>query len=66
MREETTMMRELLVLFTLLAAVPAQADQRCTAVATEKNLAGPAKTNFIKKCRIEAVSAVTHTPLKRN
>ena len=42
---------------TLLAAFSVSAfaqDQSCTAVATEKRLAGAAKNSFMKKCETEA------------
>ena len=54
MREGTTMMREVLLLVTLLAAAQAQADQTCTAAATERKLTGSAKTSFMRKCQVDA------------
>ena len=44
--------------FVLAAlALPAQAASNCEAQATEKKLAGAAKTSFVKKCEADAGSA---------
>ena len=51
------MIREWLLLATLLAAAQAQADQTCTAAASERKLNGAAKASFIRKCQADARAA---------
>lgn len=52
----------LLVTLMLLAAAPAFADApSCTTTATEKKLAGAAKTSFMKKCETDAAAACDKT-----
>jgi hypothetical protein len=46
-------------LATLFATSALAADQSCDAQATEKKLAGAAKTSFIKKCEKDATAAAT-------
>jgi psiF repeat-containing protein len=50
-------MRGWIVMAALLVAGPALADPTCTAAATEKKLAGAAKTSFMKKCETDAKTA---------
>ena len=45
------------VILSLFAANMAFADAACDAKATEKKLAGAAKTNFLKKCEKDAAAA---------
>jgi hypothetical protein len=45
--------------FTLFATTAFAADQSCEAQATEKKLAGAAKTSFMKKCEKDATAAAT-------
>ncbi len=52
----------LLATMMMLAAAPAFADApSCTATATEKKLAGAAKTSFMKKCTTDAEAACDKT-----
>lgn len=51
------MMRELLLLITLLAAAQAHADQTCGTTATERKLSGAAKSSLLKKCEADAMAA---------
>lgn len=51
------MIRVVLLLLALVAAAPAQAGETCTASATEKKLAGAARTSFMKKCETDARKA---------
>lgn len=49
-------------LLTLFASTAAfAADPACEAQATEKKLAGAAKTSFVKKCEKDATAAATNT-----
>ena len=49
-------------LVTLFASTAAlAADPSCEAQATEKKLAGAAKTSFVKKCNKDATEAATKT-----
>ena len=53
-------MNRIVPLFAFVLAVlalPAQAASNCEAQATEKKLAGAAKTSFVKKCEADAGSA---------
>jgi hypothetical protein len=46
-----------LVLSASFASVNAYADAACDTKATEKKLAGAAKTSFLKKCNADAAAA---------
>lgn len=45
--------------FALFATTAFAADQSCEAQATEKKLAGAAKTSFIKKCEKDVTESAT-------
>ena len=54
------MARTVVTVFTLLAAGAAfAAGPSCEAQATEKKLAGAAKTSFVKKCEKDATEAAS-------
>jgi len=61
-RKETVMNRSVVTAFAmsaLFATSAFAADPSCDAQATEKKLAGAAKTSFVKKCQKDATAAAT-------
>ena len=50
-----------LAAFSLISTASFAAGPTCEAQATEKKLAGAAKTSFVKKCEKDATAAATKT-----
>ena len=50
-----------LAALSLISTTSFAADPTCDAQATEKKLAGAAKTSFVKKCEKDATAAATKT-----